>query len=103
AAARAPGLHGSLEHYRQAFAGDLRLVDPGAHEPDPWRAAQAHLAGESYDLVMMPASLRQPDRVIRFLLATGAQQVLLAGRAGNPLAAGASGCWIALLRGFANS
>lgn len=101
-AVRAPALHGRLERYRQAFAGDLRVIDPSQHESDPWRAAQAHLAGEAYDLVMLPASLRQPDRLIAFLTASGAQQVLLADRAGDPLAATATGRWTVLLRTFSS-
>lgn len=102
-AVRAPALRAPLERYRQAFAGDLRMVDPSPHEADPWQAAQAHLAGESYDLVILPAGLREPARLLAFLQATGARQVLLAAAEGDPLAAAASARWLVLLRAFAAS
>ncbi|WP_407353022.1 ABC transporter ATP-binding protein [Luteimonas sp. R10] len=100
-AVAAPDLHARLEHYRQSFAGDLRLIDSSAHEVDLWRAARAHLDGESCDLVLLPVSMRQPQKLLKFLREAGVQQVLLAAPYGNPLAAAGRSRWSVLLRAFA--
>src|SRR5690606_23008572 len=98
-----PALHARLEHYRQAFAGDLKLVElepePGA---DPLAAARMHLQGERHDLVLLPASLRDPARLLDLLRDTDARQVLLAARSGAPLAPDPDARWSVLLRAFSS-
>ena len=102
AAVRDPLLHARLEHYRQAFAGDLKLVDVQALGLGLWQVANKHLEGERYDLVMLPASMRQPDALVDFLRGNDVRQVLLAAAEGTPLAAD-GGRWSVLLRAFAAS
>ena len=99
---RNPDWHGRLEHYRQAFAGDLKLVDIDRQGTGLLEAARIHLQGERYDLVLLPASLREPARTLEFLRDTDIRQLLLAAPVGAPLAA-AAGRWSALLRAFAAS
>src|SRR5690606_21245786 len=93
------------EHYRQAFAGDLKLIDVEAQSEtgpgsDPLAAARMHLQGERHDLVLLPASLRDPARLVEFLRDTDARQVLLAARSGTPLTPGPEARWSVLLRAF---
>ena len=102
-AVAAPELHASLEQYRQAFAGDLRLIDTRASGIDPWEAARAHLGGESYDLVLLPASMRSPDRLYGLLGNVDTRHFWLAAAGADPLAAGADTRWLALLRAFSAS
>lgn len=98
-----PELHAPLERYRQSFAGDLRLIDTRASSLDPWEAARTHLAGESYDLVLLPASMRAPDRLSRLLSRVDAHYVWLAAAGDDPLAAAAGARWLALLRAFSSA
>jgi sulfate transport system ATP-binding protein len=100
-----PAQHARLEHYRQAFAGDLKLIDvePASGSGagfDPLSAARMHLQGERHDLVMLPASLRDPAKLVEFLRDTDARQVLLAARSGTPLAPEPDARWSVLLRAF---
>ena len=94
-----PALRTRLEHYRQAFAGELKLVEvePGGN---PFAAASIHLQGERHDLVLLPATLRDPQRLITFLRETDTRQLLLAGRATNPLDTEPETRWSVLLRAF---
>ena len=100
-----PALHARLEHYRQAFAGDLKLVElepgPGTGA-DPLAAARMHLQGERHDLVLLPASLRDPARLLDLLRDTDARQVLLAARSDAPLAPDPDARWSVLLRAFSS-
>ena len=102
-AVRAPGLQACLEQHRQAFAGDLKLIDTHDMGMDLWKAATAHLCGESYDLVMVPASMRDPERILAFLRRVRVQHLCVPADAGNPLDGNASGHWSVLLRAFAAS
>ncbi len=97
-----PALHARLEHYRQAFAGELKSVEvePGGN---PLAAARIHLQGERHDLVLLPATLRDPEGLVAFLRATGTRQLLLAGRNANPLGAPEQARWSVLLRAFSAS
>jgi sulfate transport system ATP-binding protein len=98
-----PELHAPLEKYRQSFAGDLRLIDTRASGIDLWEAARTHLAGESYDLILLPASMRSPDRLYGLLRTVDARQFWLAAAGDDPLAAGPNTRWLALLRAFSAS
>lgn len=102
-AVRDPWLHARLEHYRQSFAGDLRLVDTRALGLDPWEAARAHVDGEACDLVLVSASLRDPAALIGFLQhGGGPQHVMLAAADGNPLARSADARWSVMMRAFSS-
>jgi sulfate transport system ATP-binding protein len=103
AAVGSPELHATLEQCRQSFAGDLRLIDTGASGIDPWEAARVHLAGESYDLVLLPASMRAPDKLYGLLRNVDTRQFWLAAAGADPLAASAGTRWLALLRAFSAS
>ncbi len=96
----APELHAPLEQYRQLFAGDLRLINTRTSGIDLWEAARVHLAGESYDLVLLPASMRSPDRVCGLLKNVDARQFWLAAAGVDPLVAGTDARWLVLLRAF---
>lgn len=96
-------LHAPLEQYRQAFAGDLRLIDTSGSGIDLWEAARAHLAGESYELVMLPASMRSPDSLLELFRHVDTRQFWLAAAGADPLAGGADARWLALLRAFSAS
>lgn len=98
-----PELHAPLEHYRQSFAGDLRLIDTRGAGIDLWEAARTHLAGESYDLVLLPASMRSPERLCGFFGQVDARQFWLAADGVDPLASGGGSRWLALLRAFSAS
>lgn len=101
-AVRDTQLHARLEHYRQSFAGDLRLYDTQAL--GLWQAASSHVDGEPYDLALVSASLRQSPALIDFLRQRGApQQVMLAAACGNPLALTSDARWSLLLHAFASS
>ncbi|HVI59996.1 MAG TPA: ABC transporter ATP-binding protein [Luteimonas sp.] len=97
-----PALHAKLDHYRQAFAGELKLVEvePGGN---PLAAARIHLQGERHDLVLLPATLRDPERLVEFLRATDTPQLLLAGSGASPLGALEDARWSVLLRAFSAS
>lgn len=100
---RNPHWHARLEHYRQAFAGDLRVIDVDRRGTGLLEAARVHLQGERHDLVLLPASLREPPRILEFLRDTEIRQLLLAGSMDNPLVNGGARRWSVLLRAFASS
>ncbi len=102
-AVRDPAVAAMLEHFRQAFAGDLRMIDPGELGLGLWDAARAHLNGERYDLVLVSESLRRPEAVLGLFQSSGAGHVLLAASGRMPLAASESSRWSLLMRGFAAS
>ncbi len=90
-----------LEQFRQSFAGDLKLVDTGPTGLDLWQAARAHLDGERYDLVVLPASLAHGPRLLDLLAEGDLRHVLLAGDA--PAAWPEGGHWSMLLRAFSSA
>jgi len=92
-----------LERYRQAFAGDLKVVETEHLGAGLFDAAATHLQGERYDLVALPASLRGPERVVDLLRSTDVGQLLLAASVDAPLAATGPARWSALLRAFSAS
>lgn len=98
---RNPQWHARLEHYRQAFAGDLRVIDVDRHGTGLLEAARIHLQGERHDLLLLPASLREAARTLEFLRDTDIRHLLLAAREGTPLAADGAPRWSVLLRAFA--
>jgi len=96
----APELRARLEHFRQVFAGDLKLVEVDATGPGLLEAARLHLQGESHDLVLLPSGLADPQALVGFLRATNVRQLLVAGSGADPLAGLHGGRWIAYLRAF---
>jgi sulfate transport system ATP-binding protein len=100
AAVGTPELHATLEQYRQSFAGDLRLIDTRSSGIDLWEATRVHLAGESYDLALLPASMRAPERVCGLLRNVDARQFWLAAAGVDPLVAETDARWLVLLRAF---
>lgn len=90
-----------LEAARQSFAGDLRLVDPGAMGVGIWPAATSHLEGERYDVAMLPPSaLANPERLLALFQGTNLRQAIVMGQQGDPLANG--GLWSVLLGAFSS-
>jgi sulfate transport system ATP-binding protein len=102
-AVAAPALRERLEHYRQAFAGDLRLVEVAVHGAALLEAARLHLQGKSHDLVLLPANLHDPQVLLAFLGKTNVRQLLVAGTGADRLADAPGRRWSAYLRAFAAS